>query len=155
MADRNSRTSARRVQAQENRRKAVELRRAGASFSQIAAQLGMAKSSAHKAVSKALAEIRGELDEQARLLQAQEADRLDALQTKMWTRAIGGDVIAIDKVLRIMERRARLLGLDQPQKVAPTTPEGDQPYQPGQMSDAEMDARIAELEAKHRGDERR
>ena len=153
-------TSQRRIEAQERRRKAVELRRAGASFRQIAATLGMAKSSAHKTVKVALAELKQEVDDQAKLLQVQEADRLDRLQFNLWTRAVGGDVTAIQTVLKIMERRARLLGLDQPQKVAPTNPQGDAPYHDGAMSDAELDARIAELEAKHRGglprgDERR
>ena len=148
-----NKTHARRIEAQEKRRKAVELRRAGVSYAQIAAQLDMARSSVHKTVSKALAELQADLDDQARLLQAQEADRLDHLQVKLWARALGGDVAAIDKVLKLMERRARLLGLDQPLRVAPTTPDGRHPYDPGAMSAEERAARIAELERKRRGAE--
>ena len=148
-----NKTHARRIEAQEKRRKAVELRRAGVSYAQIAAQLDMARSSVHKTVSKALAELQADLDDQARLLQAQEADRLDHLQVKLWAKALGGDVAAIDKVLKLMERRARLLGLDQPQKVGPTSPDGQQAYDPHRMSAEERSARIAELERKRRGAE--
>ena len=95
-------TSARRIAAQERRRKAVELRRAGASYRQIGQQLDMAKSSVHKTVNVALDELKRDQDDQARLLQVQESDRLDRLQFNLWTRAVGGDVTAIQTVLRIM-----------------------------------------------------
>ena len=144
-------TSARRIAAQERRRKAVELRRAGASYRQIGQQLDMAKSSVHKTVNVALDELKRDQDDQARLLQVQESDRLDRLQFNLWTRAVGGDVTAIQTVLKIMERRARLLGLDAPTKVAPTSPDGNRPYHDGAMTDDELDARIAELEMKYRG----
>lgn len=42
---------------------------------------------------------------------------------------VGPKLAAIDRAVRLMERRARLLGLDAPAKVAPTTPDGDKPYQ--------------------------
>lgn len=150
-----SRTAARLIDAQERRRKAVELRRAGASYAHIAAQLGLSKSSVHKTVCRALVALQVDLDDQARLLQAQEADRLDHLQLKLWPRAMGGDVLAIDRVLRLMERRAKLLGLDQPLKIAPTTPTGDAAWDPHAMSPAERAARIAELEQLRRDAERR
>ncbi len=37
---------------------------------------------------------------------------------------------AIERLISIMERRAKLLGLDMPVKIAPTNPEGDKPYDP-------------------------
>lgn len=149
----NNRTSARKIEAQERRRKAVELRRAGASYAHIAATLDMAPSSVHKTVCKALAQLKDDIADQATLLQAQEADRLDHLQVKLWARAAGGDLAAIDRVLRLMERRARLLGLDAPQRIAPTTPDGSAAWDAGAMTPAERAARIAELERKRRGDD--
>jgi hypothetical protein len=44
--------------------------------------------------------------------------RLERLHAAVWPQAIRGDVNAVDRVLRIMERRARLLGLDAPKRVA-------------------------------------
>ena len=40
----------------------------------------------------------------------------------------GAKLAAIDRAIKLMERRARLLGLDAPTKMAPTNPEGDKPY---------------------------
>lgn len=57
-----------------------------------------------------------------------------------------GDPRYMSVLLGIQDRRAKILGLDSPQKVAPTTPDGQEPYKG--MSDAEMDARIKELAGK-------
>ena len=146
-----SRTSARVTKAEELRQKALALRRGGATFAGIATKLNIPKSTAHKAVSTAIAILREENRELALELMTLEANRLDALQMGVWSDAVKGDIPAINAVLKIMERRAKLLGLDAPTKVAPTKPRGDQPYQPGAMSAEERRARIAELEAKRRG----
>ena len=146
-----SRTSARITQAEELRRQALTLRRGGASFLSIANQLNCSKSTAHKAVSTALAALREENRKLALELQTLEADRLDTMQLGVWNDAVRGNIPAIQTVLKIMERRAKLMGLDAPTKVAPTSPDGNSPYHHGAMSDAELDARIAELEAKYRG----
>ncbi len=53
----------------------------------------------------------------ADLARETEAERLDALQVACWSAAIGGDLQAIDRALKIMARRAKLLGLDEPRKV--------------------------------------
>jgi len=43
--------------------------------------------------------------------------RLDRMQTAIWGDVLHGDEKAIDRVLRIMQRRADLLGLDAPKNV--------------------------------------
>ena len=43
-------------------------------------------------------------------------------------RAKEGSQTAVDRILRIMERRAKLLGLDAPTKIAPTDPSGEHEY---------------------------
>ena len=43
-----------------------------------------------------------------------EMARLDALQLALWDDAMAGDVKAAGMVLRIIEQRSRLLGLDRP-----------------------------------------
>jgi len=57
-----------------------------------------------------------------------------------------GDPRYLQVILGIQDRRAKLLGTDKPQKVAPTNPDGTEPYKP--MTDAELDARILELSKK-------
>lgn len=121
-----NRTSQRTIEAQERRAKAVQLRRMGWSYSRIANQLGMTKSSVHKAVTKALTETQQALDVEADTLRAQELERLDELQSHIWIEASKGNLKAVDRILKIIERRAKLLGLDAPTKVASTTPDGDE-----------------------------
>lgn len=57
-----------------------------------------------------------------------------------------GDPRYLSVLISVQDRRAKLLGTDKPQKVAPTTPDGEKPYEA--MSDDELAARIAELSAK-------
>lgn len=58
-----------------------------------------------------------------------------------------GDPRYLQVLISIQDRRSKLLGIDKPQKMAPTTPDGSQPYR-NDMTDAEIDRRIAELAAK-------
>lgn len=99
----------------EQEAKVIELRRAGLTWTTIAQQTGYSgPSGAYKAYQRAAERlIRPNLEEHRDM----ELDRLDRLQAAVWTRAAGGDVKAIDSVLRIIDRRARLLGLDAPQKI--------------------------------------
>ena len=46
-----------------------------------------------------------------------ELSRLDELQTTFYTKAISGDPAALDRVLAIMDRRAKMLGLNAAEKV--------------------------------------
>lgn len=93
-------------------RKAIELRKAGATYDKIAEALGYEnRSGAYKIVVGALRDL---VQEPAKELRTLEAERLDAMTLALWTRAQKGDLPAIDRLLRIMERRARLLGLDLP-----------------------------------------
>lgn len=105
--------TARKVEAQA---KALELRRAGRSYSEIAAALGASKGFAHKLVHQGLADAREAIAGSADALRAEEASRLDALLTATWPDARRGNLSAVDRVLKIMERRAKLLGLDAPER---------------------------------------
>lgn len=87
----------------------LELRRAGVGIVAAADQLGVPRSTAASAYKRALTRT---LAEPAADVRALEADRLDRLQAAVWARALRGDLAAVDRVLRVMERRAELLGLD-------------------------------------------
>lgn len=53
-------------------------------------------------------------------------DQAKRLLAAIWKEAVeGGDLKAVDRILKIMERRAKLLGLDAPTKVAATTASGE------------------------------
>ena len=92
------------------RARALDLRRAGKSYPDIAAELGYSGAgSASKDVSRALDQVVQEAGKQ--LIQL-ERERLDGLLAILWPRAERGDVRAARECVRVMERRARLLGLD-------------------------------------------
>lgn len=112
--DANSPTATRRAVAAERRKQAVALRIAGATFEQIGERLGITKQAAYDTVVKALDETRTATAESAETLRHMELQRLDALQTALWSDAIKGDVQVVDRVLKVMARRAQLLGLDAP-----------------------------------------
>lgn len=94
----------------ERRGQALTLRRGGATYEAIARQLGYTdKTAAYRAVKHALDAIEREPAEQLLTL---ELERLDRMQLSLSTLANSGDVKAIDATLRIMDRRAKYLGLD-------------------------------------------
>lgn len=95
---------------------ALELRRWGATFRQIGETLGISEQAVERAVDRALRRM--DLDsEPARLaVRKLEVDRLDRYLLALATKIKGGDTTAIDRALRIQERRATLLGLDAPKR---------------------------------------
>lgn len=111
-----SRQGPSRVRAAQLQDRCLQLRSAGMSFREIARELKVAPATAYKAVARGLAAVNAGCREQAQELRALEALRLDQMQAALWQQATDGDVRAIDRILRIMERRARLLGLDEPER---------------------------------------
>lgn len=94
---------------------AINYRRMGMTYSDIAKTLGYADHvGALRAVKRGM---RKALQEPADELRELEAARLDRAQEKIWPKVEEGDVRAITALLRIMERRAKLLGLDAPLKI--------------------------------------
>ena len=102
-----------RAVAAVKRAKVVEAVAEGATYEQAAQQVGYAtRSGAYKAFWKAVDGREADAVEQHRTL---ELTRLDALQVGLWDKATSGDVKAVHAVLRIIEQRSRLLGLDKPE----------------------------------------
>lgn len=107
-----SRTSPRRMKAVERQRQALELRMAGYTYDVIAERIGYTDgSAAYKAV---MAGILKTLQEPADHVRAIEVARLDKLMAGIYLQAKQGNLPSMDRVLKLMERRARLLGLDRP-----------------------------------------
>ncbi|WP_434811855.1 hypothetical protein [Microbacterium sp. bgisy189] len=105
--DRHS-TSARHAAAQ-RQNEALRLRLARMSYRQIAQRVGYANpGSAHRAVEKALKSIPRE---NATALRTLEVETLDAAQLAIMPRVLRGDLVAVDRLLKIIDQRARLFGL--------------------------------------------
>jgi transposase-like protein len=104
--------------ARHKQARAVELLLEGRSYEDIARLVGYThRGSAHRAVRQALhAREVAAIDQ----LRAQEVERLDALQALLWPLAEAGDTRAAAAVLRIVEQRVRLLGLEDHSPVSGT-----------------------------------
>ena len=99
----------RRATAAEKRKQALELRRAGWGYQEIADEVGWAnKGTAYTQVQKAIKEI---TRESAKELLELELERLDDLFSGLYEAARNGDNFSVDRALKIMDQRARLLGL--------------------------------------------
>jgi hypothetical protein len=111
---------------------------------------------ARKDLSRALQAHRDEEAAEVSVYRQQENERLDALLEAAWPRAtqpspvfdkernvVGEeiDMRAVDTVLRLMDRRAKLNGLDMPTK-AEVTGAGGGPLQMSQATTAELEALI-------------
>jgi DNA-binding CsgD family transcriptional regulator len=102
------------IAVRERERVAVELRVQGYSYAEIGDQLGISGRMANRIVNRAMNRV---LREPVAQLIDLETARLDALWQAMWPRALRGSARHAEVCVRICERRARLLGLDQPAKL--------------------------------------
>lgn len=102
-----------RAEARAREAKALDLRLLGYSHERIARELGYQhRSAAKKAIDRALAAIPREAAIQLRDI---ELERLDLAQRSLADKIVHGNLGAIDRLIRIMDHRAKLLGLYEPQ----------------------------------------
>jgi hypothetical protein len=95
--------------------KVLELRRAGFTFQRIAEEVGYATpSGAQRALERIMTRNVPQAPDEFRW---QELDRLDRMQVALWPRAMKGDDRAIGTIVKLMERRAKLVGIDAPQRI--------------------------------------
>src|SRR5688500_5306118 len=98
------------AQAKWRRTRAVELAVQGLSYDAIAKEVGFShRGSAHRAVIRALAEREVHAVDELRHI---ELERLEQLHQSYWSAAIEGDRDAASMILKITDRRIRLLGLE-------------------------------------------
>lgn len=98
----------------ERRVQSLDLRKAGASYRQIAAQLKVSVETAWSDVQHELAELAKLAAASAEDVRALELARLDEVTLQMTRQMRTGSVAAAQTLIRAQERRARLLGLDAP-----------------------------------------
>lgn len=79
---------------------------------QIGERLGVSHETVRRWVRAELERLDGETQRSTRQLRALQVVQLDKLENALWTRAMAGDLRAIETELKIMERRSRLLRLD-------------------------------------------
>jgi hypothetical protein len=105
------------IDIEDRRAKALELRKGGSSYRAIAKKLNTDVATAYKDVDVALKSLVQMNTASATELREIELERLDAMLLSISDNLKSGHLGAIDRALRIMERRARLIGLDAPTQV--------------------------------------
>lgn len=129
-----ARTAPRKLITAAIEERAVDLRIAGKSFAAIGAELGIDGDTAMDAVERVLVRTIGKADRKADLAREIEVRRCDAIIAAFWDRATDPSMVevdvpadtesgvrkydgqdkAADRLLKAMERRSKLLGLDAP-----------------------------------------
>lgn len=110
--------SAKQIQRGEMERqeKALVARLDGHTYRDIGKAMGCSAATVYRWVNKALDNQRERLGETADRVRDMDLRRLDRLYRSAITDAKAGDAKAIEACLKVMTRRARLLGLDAPER---------------------------------------
>jgi hypothetical protein len=96
----------------ERRIRAFGLRKAGASYRQIAQQLNVSVNTAWADVNAELLELRQQTTADAEAVREMELQRCDEMILGLWPAVRLGDPKSVMAAVRVSDRRARLLGLD-------------------------------------------
>ena len=100
---------------------ALSLRRNGHEYKTIGLTLGISTARAHQLVKAELDSARRTSLEDADAIRQLELLRLDALTKAVWDDAMQGETKSVEALLKIMERRARYLGIESPTPVEPAS----------------------------------
>jgi hypothetical protein len=120
----------------ERRRKVGANLLSGLSYRQIASALEVSAATIASDVKAILAELHEDAKEDVDRHRALELARLDRAQNAIWNDVTNGRLEAIDRFLKISDRRARLLGMDKPIKIAHTDTEGQDAAPPLSLDEA-------------------
>jgi hypothetical protein len=116
------------IETARRRKFVLEKRRQGYSYPDIAEAAaeefglgrlpdGWDKRYAHKDVTRALRKVQADLEETAQEVRTLELIRLDALYKGVAADAEGGDTHAAGEARKIIKRRCRMLGIDEPEEL--------------------------------------
>ena len=125
------------MRARERDLLALQLRMRGLTFDAIAdkMQLSGGSGTAYKAYQRAMASVKQENVKEHRAI---EMERIDALWEPMFAKGLAGNHLAVDRCIALMDRRAKLLGLDEPIRIRQEI-----------VTEAQLDSAIKELEAQN------
>lgn len=115
-----SKSSPRTLLALERRKKAIQLRREGKTYDEIAQELGISTPRAFTIIKQEMEKLRTELAEDVTELRQIAADQLNGLMAVEYPKALKAEGAVQEKaqkmVLSIIDRQARLFGWDAAQK---------------------------------------
>ena len=110
------------LNAKQRRAKIVELWQSGECTTQmqLAATLGVAQSTISEDMAAMIGEWKGASIEWINQERKRDAGRLESMFLALWADMVSGNVAAIGKGIDILARKAKLLGLDAPERVEQT-----------------------------------
>lgn len=94
----------------------LQLRQLGYGYVEVAQACGCSVGGAHKACARAIARLEQQCDGEARDLRRLQLLRLDHALVKLAPLIEDGQLSAIDRLVRVLERQARLFGLITPEQ---------------------------------------
>lgn len=95
---------------------ALQLRIEGMTYAQIGEELGISMQAAHQSIKASLERVAADRRDLSRLVLDLELERTEFVLRSLATRVEAGDHNAANSYLRALERRAKLLGIDAPDK---------------------------------------
>lgn len=112
-------TSKRKINWAKRRQLAIDMRMEGHTYEEIGSALGTDRAAAYRLVKRTLDNLNKANADNVESMRNLDLMRLDQLQQAIWHQAVVlGDIQSIQTILKIIERRAKLAGLDMPvQKV--------------------------------------
>jgi len=96
-----------KINKEDQKRKAVELRKRGAGMQEIASAMGISVSWASRLIKQALNEYKEATQEEVEHLRDIEISRLDQMFRKYYPKALEGDVEAAKLCLKLQDQRAK------------------------------------------------
>src|SRR5262245_34850770 len=109
-------TSPRRVLAAQRRAEIVRLRVEGRTLQAIADEIGLSRSAVHESLTNELKKLADRSQEEAAVYRELTLARLEALFAALWPQAQAGHVPSVNAAVSILDRQAKLLGLDAPSR---------------------------------------
>ena len=107
----------RAIQREVNRQRALDLTLAGATPDEIARELGSTPRTVRDLIYEAFADTVQGNQERAAIYRMLVMARLDRLLTSVWNDAIGGDGVAFDRALKVIQMQAKIIGAFAPKRV--------------------------------------
>ena len=107
---------------------ALDMRISGLSYRSIAEKLKVSHVQIYRDIENELERLAGLRSDKAETLRELELQRLDKIINSLDVWVSSGNVGAVNAWIKASERRSKLLGLDAPTKIAPTNPDGTEPF---------------------------
>jgi len=104
--------NAKNLTCEEDRLKVLALRRQGLPYQKISEMFDRPGNWSWKIVKKEMLRLAAKMEVETKILRQLDLQRLDELQSALWLKASNGEIRAVEAVLKIIERRARIAGYE-------------------------------------------